>query len=153
VLAAGLVIAACGSGDSGSGKETPRPGGTAAGEAARYAAAEAALARDDFDGALERFRKLGGFRDSRARVRAVNRVAAHKTLVNARRKLRLGQTRAAVAQGKTAIERYGADTPANRAFLERAERAQAFFHACQQRNNFTGEQSKPCEHAAAKRFG
>lgn len=151
LIAAALLATACGSSEE---RGAPTAGSGGGGDAAATrAAADRALAREDYDGAIQRLRSLGGDAAARRRLAEVRKIAGEKTLANARVKLRTGQTRAAVSQATTAIRTYGNDTASTRAFLKRAERAQAYFHACQQRRGVTGEQSGPCERAAAARFG
>jgi outer membrane protein assembly factor BamD (BamD/ComL family) len=118
-----LTVAGCGG--SSHGTQTP------AQKAASYAGAVRALRSGDFDAAITGFRSLGTYRHADRRLLEARRVAGEQTLANARRKLRDGHPRAAVALAQTATARYGYASSGALAFLRRAERAQAEHHRLQ----------------------
>lgn len=116
VLACVALAAGCGDDDD----EKASGGGGGAGKAAQIEQADAAVEKNDFDGAIEILRGLGDDPAARERLAEVKVVAARETLANARRKLK-GSPRAAVSLTETSL-RYN-PTPEARAFLPKAQAA------------------------------
>jgi outer membrane PBP1 activator LpoA protein len=132
-LLASLVLAAgCGGDDDDNGSGG---GGGESGTAAQLEQADAAVKKNDFDGAIEILEGLGGNPEARKKLEEVRLEAAKETLASARRKLEKAP-RAAMSQAHTVIEKYH-DSPEARAVLKEATRLHAIFKRKQQaKGNF-----------------